>query len=416
MMPNRPQPEITLEQIDRELSEWQARLGLASANLLELDDMPTYKRLQGDLDAPPVLLGVTQARVVPTLGAVARLWRYLQLLNDTIKQATELRAAMPRLFGAENVLAKIFQLLHGQSIALPPVETPADQRGLLSVSQVPQTTSPEMLLTAMTRVYDEVRNTILAVDAAWNRLEPALADAGQNLNQLRQLAEALGEANAPELAAAQARIAQMQQAVNSDPLGVTADFDREILPLLQNVRARLETVSHQRRDTESDLRKARDWIFQLRDLHNQCETALIRTRERIASPAGLLAPLDPNAIDELETWLATLEATAQAGRWRAARIGLDRWLPAAGASLESERAALAANAAPTEALAELRGRLGALRAKAQATAARGQTLDADLPAIAREADARLQTVPTDLAQASRLVAEYESRLNHRIAP
>ena len=84
-MQNRPQPEITLEQIDRELAEWQARLSLASANLLELDDMPTYKRLQGDLDAPPVLLGATQARVVPTLGAVARLWRYLQLLLTRAK-------------------------------------------------------------------------------------------------------------------------------------------------------------------------------------------------------------------------------------------------------------------------------------------------------------------------------------------
>ena len=410
-MQNRPQPEITLEQIDRELADWQARLSLASSSLLELDDMPTYKRLQGDLDAPPVLLGVTQARVVPTLGAVARLWRYLQLLNDVLKQATELRAAMPRLFGSENVLHKISDLLHGQSISLPPIETPADQRGLLTASQTPQATSPELLLTAMTHVYDEVRNTILAVDAAWNRLEPALATANQDANQLRQLAEALGEGTLPEVAAVQSRIIQLQQAVASDPLGVTANFDRDILPLLQNARARLETISHQRRATETDLRRSRDLIFQLRDTHNQCEQALNHTREKIANPEGLRPPLDPNAIDDLEKWLGTLETNAQAGRWKAVRIGLDRWLPAANASLESERQALAANKAPTDAAAELRGRLSALRAKAQAMQARGQTLDAELPAIAREADARLQTVPTELAPVSRLVAEYESRLH-----
>ena len=319
---------------------------------------------------------------------------------------------MPRLFGAENVLLKIANLLHGQSISLPPVETPADQRGLLTASQVPQTTSPELLLTAMTHVYDEARNTILAVDAAWNRLEPALADASQTLNQLRQLAEALGEGNAPELAAAQARIAPLQKAVNSDPLGVTADFDRDILPLLQNARARLEATARQRQDTESDLRRARDLIFRLRDTYQQCEQALTLTRERIAHPEGLLAPLDPGAIDDLEAWLGTLEITAQAGRWKAVRVGLDRWLPAATAALESDRAALAANKAPMEAVAELRGRLGALRAKAQAMQARGQTLDAELARIARDADALLHTVPTELAQASRLLAEYESRLNH----
>lgn len=414
-MQNRPQPEITLEQIDRELADWQARLSLASSSLLELDDMPTYKRLQGDLDAPPVLLGVTQARVVPTLGAVTRLWRYLQLLNDVLKQATELRAAMPRLFGAENVLGKIFNLLHGQSIHLPPLETPADQRGLLTASQVPQATSPDLLLTAMTHVYDEVRNTILAVDAAWNRLEPALATANQDANQLRQLAEALGEGALPEVAAVQSRILQLQEAITSDPLGVTADFDRDILPLLQNARARLEAISHQRRDTETDLRHARDLIFQLRDAHNQCEQALNQTREKIVAPQGLRAPLDPNAIDDLEGWLGTLETTAQTGRWKAVRIGLDRWLPAANASLESERAALAANRAPTDAVAELRGRLSALRAKAQAMQSRGQVLDAELPTIAREADTRLQTVPTELAQANRLVTEYESRLSRRPA-
>ena len=412
-MQNRPLPEITTEQIDRELAEWQARLSVASSNLLELDDMPTYKRLQGDLDAPPVLAGVTQARVVPTLGAVARLWRYLQLLSDVLKQATELRRNMPRLFGGENALQKISNLLHGQSIQLPPVETPADQRGLLSASQIPQTTSPDLLLTAMTHVYDEVRGTILAVDAAWNRLEPALATANQDANQLRQLAEALGEGGLPELAAAKNRIAQLQQAINNDPLGVTVDLDRDILPLLQNARARLEAVSHERRATETDLRRAREILFQLRDTHAQCEQALNQTREKIANPEGLRAPLDPNALDELERWLGTLEATAQAGRWRAVRIGLDRWLPSATASLESERAALAANKAPTDAVAELRGRLSALGAKAQAMQTRGQTSDADLPAIAREADARLHTVPTELAQASRLVTEYESRLNHR---
>ena len=412
-MQSRQPVEITIEQIDRELAEWSERLSLASRNLLELDDMATYKRLQGDLDAPPVLVGVTQARVVPTLGAVARLWRYLQLLNDVVKQASDLRNALPRLFRAENSLQRIADLLRGQSIALPPIETPIAQRGLLSVSQTPQTTSPELLLTAMTHVFDEVRNTILAVDAAWNQLEPALADADASANQLRQLALALGEGDLPELAAAQRRIMELQKAVASDPLGVNADFDRDILPLLQNARSRLETISRQRRETQADLKRARDLIFLLRDTHNQCRQALQTTREKIADPQGLAAPLDGSAIDDLENWLVTLEQTAQAGRQKAARIGLDRWLPSATASLESERVALAANKAPLDQLAELRGRLGALQAKAKAIQSRGQTLDASLPALASEADARLHTVPTPLSQAAHLVSEYEARLNRK---
>src|SRR5579871_4297603 len=154
-LPQRREQTMTLEQIDRALSEWQSRLSVASNNLLELDDFLTYKRLKGDKGMPPArLAGVTESRVTPALAAIGLLWQYMQQLSDVINRAADLRKSMPRLWTSENTLGKIEQLLTGPSITLQTTETPLSQRGLLSGSTQAQTITPEQLLSVMTRAFE----------------------------------------------------------------------------------------------------------------------------------------------------------------------------------------------------------------------------------------------------------------------
>lgn len=403
---------MTLEQIDRALADWQAKLALASDNLLELDDQITYKRLKGDVvsDIPPAALtGITRTRVVPALAAISDLWQYLQGLNELIKRAQELRRSMPRVWTNQNTLAELERMLTGPSIRLPAVETPLAQRSLLSSSEKAESVSPEQLLGAMTRIYEEARDTVLKVDAAWQRLEPDMASALQEITLLQSLADSLGDGALPELSVARAQIDHLRGEVQSDPLGVNVDFGT-LTATLQPLRAQLEQRERQRSHLATDLQSAHTGLTELAETHQQCEAALEECRLKIQNPQGLLAPLAANTLSDLTDWLATLEATLQSGRWQSAAVGLARWQATLTAYLTAERNALKANRAPLETRSELRGRLSSLRAKSQAYLARGVVLDPELSRIAAEAEQTLSRHPTPLDLAERQVSDFETRL------
>ena len=180
---------MTLEQIDQLLADWQARLDLVSQNMLALQELATYQRLAGDAGFSKALLtGVTAAQVAPALDAMNQVFQYFDLLLPTIHRAVALRKQLPRFLGSEQQLQAIEALLVGQSIQLPIVQVPIAQRNLLSAAETVCTTTPTDLLATMTRTFAVARDTILAVDAAWSRLEPALAQAEAEIQALPQQA------------------------------------------------------------------------------------------------------------------------------------------------------------------------------------------------------------------------------------
>lgn len=400
---------MNLEQIDKALADWQGRIALGSSNLLELDDNETYKRLRGDLGAPPLLTGITKTRVEPALNAVRELWRYLQLIQDVVGRAAEMRKNMPRLW-AEKTLTEIEQLLQGPSITLAAVTTPLAHRGLLSVSHTETRVTPAQLLSAMLDAFNLAVDAILEVEAAWKTLEPALTDVTTEAERLQKRAAALGEQSLPELTAVQQRARDLLKRVAADPLGVTGDLSRDITPLVERLRARLDELERQRESARAGIAQGRNLLKELADLQTQAAEALETSRLKVADPTGLKLPPPASAVTDLSNWLDTLENAAHEGRWNAARVGLDRWLQTARGTSDAIRASAAANRAPLEALAELRGRLSSLRAKAQSYAARGVTLPDTVWTLAGDAERCLQRRPTPLTESARLVEEYESLL------
>ena len=402
---------MTLEEIDALLADWQAKLSLASNNLLELDALTTFKRLSGDGSLPPAKLsGVTQARVQPALDAVGELWKSLQALSDVVARATEMRKAIPRLWVSESSLRAIHALLTGPTIKLSAAVTPLAQRGLFSVSEQHETMTPTELLDIMGRTFDAAKRVILDVDAAWTRLEPDLAACEDEARTLQSMAELLGEGTLPELIVARQRIAAAGQWVQCDPLGVNTDLSRAIKPILQTVRDRLSALKAQREQVRGDLARARQRLAAIQEQRAQCVEALRDCRERIDNPAGLREPLSQTALDDLANWLTTLEDTLKHGRWQPAAVGAKRWLQTADSYLAAEQQSCAANRAPVETAAELRGRLGSLQAKARAYTSRGIALAPDVAELAHRAEQSCARRPVALQQATALVTEYEKRL------
>ena len=398
---------MTLDQIDHALSEWQAKLALAGSSLLELDDSPAYQRLRGSADRPAVTLtGLTQARVGPAVSLIDGLWLSQQQLTDLVAQAQSLRPALGRLWAHNTERTQIEFLLFGDSVPLPPVEAPFAQRGLLSVPEQARAITAEQLLTQMTQNFLVVKDAVLALGSAWERLGQVLAAADRETAALQSLAGELGADIQPSLDAAQREIAALHQSAATDPLGAGADFTSDLSVLLARMQAQLTDLKQQRDQIDADLRRAQALLLELGALQQSCSAALSECRDKIDALPEALPALPP----DLSGWLQRVAAARQKQQWKPAQVGLQRWLAAADSARVTLTEFVKTRTAALERREELRGLLRALQAKAAAQAAHGTALDSSLPALASEAEQLLHGGPTPLDRAAALVSEYEQRL------
>ena len=398
---------MTLDQIDQALAAWQTRLALAGDNLVELDGNAAYQRVRGSANRPAAALtGATQAQVGPALAVIDSLWESLQKLTEIVKQAQSLRPALGKLWAHDTEHRQIEFLLFGPSIALPTPSTPFAQRGLLSGAAPAQGMTPEQLLGHMTQDFTRVKDAVLTLDTAWNRLALSLVSADRDVASLQALAADLGAGAQPELDAALREIASLHDRVSTDPLGVSADLGSNLTTLIERTRARLNALKLERDRLDADLKRARALLLEVQGLEPRCRAVQAEWLAKIDAPLPVL----PAVPADLAGWLQSVETARRQQQWKPSRIGLDRWLKSA----QSVRASLgefsAVCTAALERREELRGLLRALQAKAAAQAAHGAAVDAALPVLAREAEQLLHGRPTPLEQAAGLVADYERRL------
>lgn len=399
---------MTLEEIDQLLADWRKKVNLVSQNLMDLHDLPTYQRLAGVPGFPKAeLVGVTQARVTPALEAMNELFEHFDLLVNTVNKATALRSSLPRFLGSEQI-REIEQLLTGPSIQLPASQTPLAHRGLLSAAQTANSMTPEQLLRVMTNAFQVAKNAVLAVDEAWSRLEPILGGAEAEIISVQKWADSLGVGSFSELSAARQKIASLRDSIESDPLGVKADFDQEIQPLIARVKNTLDQLVKQQTEIRDNIDRGYDLLKQLVELHQQAEAAFAESREKVVDHSTLQTPIPQEQIDALRQWLTRLETKFAEGLLNPVRVGLENWTAKVKEYIAAEEKACIANKAPLQTRTELRGRLDALKAKALA---RGLIEDSVLSELAEQAHQLLYTRPTPLDKAAELVSQYEKRLN-----
>lgn len=403
---------VNLEQIDQLLADWKNKLDLISQNLIDLHGLPTYQRLAGVSGFPKAeLTGVTKARVTPALEAMNTLFQHFDLLVATINKAFELRKQLPRFLASEQKIEQIEQILTGASVQLAVVQIPLAQRGLLSAATTANAIAPDDLLAAMTSAFQSAKDVVVAVDDAWTHLEPSLVNVETEIISLQRLADSLGQGSFNELLAASEQLASLRYRVESDPLGVSADFDREIQPLVTQVRGSLEHWVNQQNQIRDNLESAHKLLKQLVELNRQAAECFAESKEKVVDHSTLQTPLAQEQIDALSQWLTRLEAKFAERLVTPVRVGLDNWTARAKEYIAAEERAWNANKAPVETRQELRGRLDALKAKALA---RGLAEDAILYELAENAKRLLYTRPTPLDKAAQLVSQYEKRLNNQL--
>jgi hypothetical protein len=367
------------------------------ANLLELDSSFGKQLLAG-----AELTGETRRRWDATAATLATLWQVYEAYSAVVDQAAE---AVTRHLGPRELTA-LTALLTGRSVRLAAGPAPLAGRDLADPGHEDLT-----LATAVARMrgaFSSVTEVVSAAEHVWTEVAGRLDTAGAELARVTPLSAALGdEALTGNLAAAQGKLAGMRDTLNSDPLALwrggavdTSGADRLQEGIAAAV-ARADELIQLRNEARQRVGEARTAAIAARSARDDAVAAWQQAAAKIA--AGALPP-PPAELADLSARLDGLGPLLDGGRWPrlASELDLlDRELATATARFhEAERASVAALAKRDE----LRGLLGAYKAKA---ARLGAAEDAALAERYDRARDLLWTAPCDLTAAEAAVAGYQ---------
>ena len=391
-------PMMTRDQAGAAVKAAVAERDAIQANLLELDSSFGKQLLAG-----AELTGDTKRRWDATAATLATLWQVYSAYSAVVDQAAE---AVARHIGPRE-LAAITGLLGGRSVQLASGPAPLAGRDLADPGREDLT-----LATAVTRMrgaFTAVTEVVSAAEQVWTEVAGRLDAAGAELARVAPLAATLGdEALTGELAAVRGELARLRDTLNSDPLALwrgggkvdTSGADR-LAEQAAAAASRVGELVRLRDEAGQRIAKLTTATATARSARADAVAAWRQAATKIA--AGALPP-QPGDLADQSARLAGLGTLLASGRWTrlASELDLlDRELATATAGFkEAERIVVAAMAKRDE----LRGLLGAYRAKA---ARLGAVEDPGLAEQYDRARDLLWTAPCDLAAAEAAVASYQ---------
>ena len=396
-------PAMTKDQAGAAVKAAVAERDAIQANLLELDSSFGKQLLAG-----AELTGDTKRRWDATAATLATLWQIFSAYSAVIDQAAE---AVTRHLGPRE-LAAITALLTGRSVQLASGPAPLAGRDLADSGREELT-----LATAVARMrgaFAAVTEVVSAAEHVWTEMAGRLDTIGAELARLTPQAATLGdEALTGNLAAAQGKLARLRDTLNSDPLAlwlggsgqgggtVDASGADRLAERVAAAATRVDELARLRDDAHQRIAAVTAAAAAARSAREDAVAAWQQAATKIT--AGALPPA-PGDLADLSDRLAGLGPLLSAGRWTRLESELDRLereLAAATAKFkEAERAVVGA----MEKRDELRGLLGAYKAKA---ARLGAVEDPGLAQYYDRARELLWTAPCDLAAAEAAVTGYQ---------
>ncbi len=384
---------MTLQQLDEVLAGWNDRLAAIADNLLELQAEPAYQALTGTGTSAGVkIIGVTATRVRSALGAIPTIYIHFGLLRSAIDRAMAIRRTLPAMFGADQKIAELQQILYGRSILLPATDIPLAQRTLLSGSQQTESTTADELLQRMMNAYLQAKDAVLAVSRAWSELA---AELDRTEARMRRLG---ADADADRM------LTETRGRIQADPLGALEYLSSHVAPMIAAAEQKIAAMQK----VEQSLRQAHAQWSALLQGHADSLAAAADCAARFSALTGVTSPVPEDRLEALRMWLDRLENRRADGAPAALAVGLKNWCATAEAYARQDEGVCVGYRAARESRRELRGRLDALKAKARGY---GVAELVALASVAQQAESLLDTQPTHLPRAAAAVAGYEQELS-----
>jgi hypothetical protein len=384
---------VTAEQVAAVVAERD----VIQANLLELDGSFVKRLLDG-----ATLTGQTRQRWEAVSATLTGLWETYMAYSAVVDRVAELGVGARR--PAKKDLPELNELLTGACVRLPGAPVPLARRDLADTGRVALTL--KAAVAAMRRAFTEVAEVTSIVEAVWAEVGAPLDAATAELARNRELVAGLGDELEGAFREAESSLDSLRGEANADPLALwrgdhadtsAAERLREQVTGLAARIAELDRLRGQARRRIDDLRTA---------------TAAARTARQDAvaewqGAAQRIATLPPLPPDIAEPPLVGLTALAARGRWARLAAELDRCEGELAASAARVRDLQRSVVALLSRRDELRGLLGAYKAKA---ARLGMAEDPELAARYDQVHDLLWTAPCDLEVAAAAVAGYQQAI------
>ncbi len=368
------------------------------ANLLDLDSSFGKRLLAG-----AALAGTTKQRWEAAALTLAALWETFSVYSAVVDRAVE---AMAGRVGSRE-LAEITALLTGPSVQLARGPAPMARRDLADAGGHDQLTLAAAV-GQMRTAFAAVTEVASAAEQVWDEIAGPLHAAGADLGRAASGLSTLGdETLAGEVTAAQAELARLRGALNTDPLAFWSG-SQVIIPAADRLRDRAAAAAARAAELGRLRDGARQRIAEVTAAAAAARTARAdatagwqRAAAKIATSALPPPPADPQ---DLSARLASLDALLAAGRWTRLESELNLISRQFASVTREFRAAERTVAGLLGRRDELRGLLDAYEAKAARLGAVEDPLLAPVYDRAREL---LWAAPCDLTAAADAVAGYQ---------
>lgn len=391
-------PVLTRDQARELLTRATGERDAIQANLLDLNDNFGRKILSG-----ATLTGTSARQWEATSAALTTLWDNFAAYSAVIDRAQIILYPPGRLAPAR--LEEASELLTGLSVKLVRPILPLGQRDLTAGSELKLT----LLATvqAMKRLFTEVAAVLTAVERVWNEITDQLRPVSDRIARARQLAAVVADRElASALALAETTLRELRTSLSADPLslwtggGVDTSWVDRLKRQEAAVTSRVNDLSGLTTDADQRIAEVSDAVAAARQAWQDAMAARQRAAALVLVMHNEALP-DVSGLAGRQRALADLRA---AGRWTRLESELDLLGRQSATVLAQCRQAEQAAAGLVGQRDELRGLLGAYRAKA---AGLGAIENTDLDDRFRLARDLLWSAPCDLAAATDAVAGYQ---------
>lgn len=371
------------------------------ANLLELDGSFGKRVLEG-----AALTGQTKRRWDLASVALGRLWQLFSAYSAIVDQAAD---AVTRHLGAKE-LAGITALLTGPSIELASGPAPLGGRDLADSGR--ETLTLVAAVTRMRRAFADITEVTSGAEQVWNEMTGRLNSVTSELARVRPLAASFGdEALTGNVAAAESKLAELRDTLNTDPLALwlggpapgkvdTSGAER----LAERVAATVTRVDELLRLRDDARQRIAQLTATAAAARAAGEDAAAAWQRAAAKVTAASLPAQPPVVTDLAGRLASLGELLDAGRWTRLASELNQVERDLAEATAGFRATERASTALVGRRDELRGLLGAYQAKA---ARFGAAEDPRLTERYDRAHGLLWTAPCDLEAAAEAVTGYQ---------
>jgi hypothetical protein len=374
-------------ELDRRLQRFTGAERRIAANLVELEEHPTYRLLAaGDMG------GLTGRRMNGPMEAAPALWSWLGVLHEVLGRCRDLQqAARGRFAGEER--ARLEQMLTGASVTLTTTSGSLGERDLLTPDVVEHQITIEQLIDRMRNAYEPIRDGVAAVDEVWRDMLPRMDAAETSIDEAAATVTRLG-LRVPAVDRARQRLDAVRSTVADDPLSLAERVGPELDRLVAEAVHEVGRHEQSHSNLDVDLATVASLVAELRLLRARAAAAYSEAHAKVRPESELVrvpspAIIDgPNGLAERAGYFHDPDLD-----WQAVRTQLDDWMQMAVRLRDQLIRAGERNRAPLELRDELRGRFKAYKVKLEATQ---RTDEPEIQELVDELQNELYTRPTDV--------------------